>query len=128
MISSRTVDSRQFTISIQRGVTAGKGFEEGRDAGAFTCAIHSLTRMYQCQPVGIEGPEGHVRPHVRVHQAGSDHQGKQDHQERVRGRAVERVKQTRVGESMVGLVGCLVQPRVPLVLHHVHRELHEVLE
>ena len=72
--------------------------------------------MDEAEPIGVEGPEGHVGPHVGVHAMGRGEEGDQDHAQGVRHRAVERVEELGVREPVVRLV----RRTVELFLRDMH--------
>ena len=51
-----------------------------------------VLRVDQAQPVCIQGAEGHVGPHVRRYDSCGHHQGNENHQKGISGRAVERIE------------------------------------
>ena len=61
--------------------------------------------VYECQPARIDGAEGHVRPHIAMHELCRDGERYEDHANSVGDRSVESVEHFGVEEAVVWLMG-----------------------
>lgn len=84
--------------------------------------------MNKCQPVGVHAPKGHVGPHIAVHQIGGTKEGDKDHADCVKHGPVEGIKETRIGEFVVGFVRELVKRGRHEMFQQVHDVLNAILD
>ena len=50
----------------------------------------------QAQPIGIQGAEGHVRPHIGPDYIRSEEERDEDHEKRISWTAIESIEQARI--------------------------------